>query len=42
MKIIFSSIKNNGIFEDDFANLTAHNGTLEFRRMQSLLILASF
>lgn len=34
MKIIFSSIKNNGIFEDDFANLAAHNGTLEFRRMQ--------
>lgn len=34
MKIIFSSIKNNGIFEDDFAHLTERNGTIEFKHMQ--------
>ena len=34
MKIIFSSIVNNGIFEDDFAHLSERNGTIEFKHMQ--------
>lgn len=34
MKIVFSSIKNNDIFENDFTHLTAQNGTIEFKRMQ--------
>lgn len=34
MKIIFSSIKNNDIFETDFAHLSSQNGTIEFKHMQ--------
>lgn len=34
MKIFFSSIINNGIFEDDFAHLSERNGTIEFKHMQ--------
>ena len=34
MKIVFSSIRNNGIFESDFSHLLAQNGTIEFKRMQ--------
>ena len=34
MKIIFSSIKNNSIFEDDFEHLSEQNGTIEFKRIQ--------
>ena len=35
MKIIFSSIKNSGIFEDDFLHLSEQKGTIEFKRMQT-------
>ncbi|MGN8799137.1 AAA family ATPase [Candidatus Merdisoma sp. HCP28S3_D10] len=35
MKIIFSSLKNSGIFEDDFMYLSEQNGTIEFKRMQT-------
>ena len=35
MKIIFSSIKNSGIFEDDFLHLSEQEGTIEFKRMQT-------
>ena len=35
MKIIFSSLKNSCIFEDDFTHLSEHNGTIEFKRMQT-------
>lgn len=34
MKIIFSTIKNSGIFEDDFMHLPKQKGTIEFKRMQ--------
>lgn len=34
MKIIFSSIKNNNIFETDFEHLSSQNGTIEFKHMQ--------
>lgn len=34
MKIIFSSIKNNGIFENDFSHLSAQNGSIDFKHMQ--------
>lgn len=34
MKIVFSSIKNNDIFENDFEHLSNQNGTIEFKRMQ--------
>ena len=34
MKIIFSSLKNSSIFEDDFMHLSDQNGTIEFKRMQ--------
>ena len=34
MKIIFSSIKNNDIFETDFEHLSSQNGTIEFKRKQ--------
>ena len=35
MKIVFSSIINNGIFENDFEHLSEQNGTIEFKRMQN-------
>ncbi len=35
MKIIFSSIKNNNIFTEDFFHLSEENGTVEFKHMQS-------
>ena len=35
MKIIFSSLKNSGIFEDDFMHLSEQNGSIEFKRMQT-------
>lgn len=35
MKINFSSIKNNCIFEDDFIHLSEQNGTINFKRMQA-------
>ena len=35
MKIIFSSIKNSGIFEDDFLYLSEQKGTIEFKRMRT-------
>ena len=35
MKIVFSSIKNNDIFETDFEHLSTQNGTIEFKHMQS-------
>ena len=35
MKIIFSAIKNSGIFEDDFMHLSEEKGTIEFKRMQT-------
>ena len=35
MKIIFSSLKNSCIFEDDFTHLSEQNGTIEFKRMQT-------
>lgn len=35
MKIIFSAIKNAGIFEDDFMHLPEGKGTIEFKRMQT-------
>lgn len=35
MKIIFSSIKNNNIFKEDFSRLSEENGTVEFKHMQS-------
>ena len=35
MKIIFSAIKNSGIFEDDFMHLPEEKGTIEFKRMQT-------
>lgn len=35
MKIIFSAIKNSGIFEDDFMHLPEERGTIEFKRMQT-------
>ena len=34
MKIIFSSIKSNDIFETDFEHLSTQNGTIEFKHMQ--------
>lgn len=34
MKIIFSSIKNNDIFEPDFEHLSNQNGTIKFKHMQ--------
>ena len=34
MKITFSSITNNSIFESDFMHLTEQNGTIEFKHMQ--------
>ncbi len=34
MKIIFSSIKINDIFEEDFSHLSERNGTIEFKHMQ--------
>lgn len=34
MKIIFSAIKNAGIFEDNFMHLPEEKGTIEFKRMQ--------
>ncbi len=35
MKIIFSTIKNNNIFKEDFSHLSKENGTVEFKHMQS-------
>lgn len=35
MKIIFSSLKNSCIFEDDFEHLSEQNGTIEFKHMQT-------
>lgn len=35
MKIVFSSMKNNNIFKEDFSHLSEENGTLEFKHMQS-------
>lgn len=35
MEIKFSSIKNNGIFEEDFLHLSDGNGTIKFKQMQS-------
>lgn len=35
MKIIFSAIKNAGIFEDNFMHLPEEKGTIEFKRMQT-------
>ena len=35
MKIIFSSLKNSYIFEDDFTHLSDQNGTIEFKQMQT-------
>ena len=35
MKIIFSAIKNSGIFEDDFMHLSEEKVTIEFKRMQT-------
>lgn len=34
MKIVFSSIKNSDIFENDFMHLSEQNGTIEFKHMQ--------
>lgn len=34
MKLIFSMIKNNDIFENDFVNLSQQVGTIEFKRKQ--------
>lgn len=34
MKIVFSSIKNSDIFENDFEHLSVQNGTVEFKHMQ--------
>ena len=34
MKIVFSSIVNNSIFDDDFTHLTDSNGTIEFKHLQ--------
>ena len=34
MKITFSSIKNNNIFETDFEHISSQKGTIEFKRMQ--------
>lgn len=34
MKIVFSSIRTNGIFENDYSHLSTQNGTIEFKRMQ--------
>lgn len=36
MKIIFSSIKNNDIFETDFESLSIQNGTIEFKHRQGV------
>lgn len=35
MKIVFSSMKNNNIFKEDFSHLSEENGTVEFKHMQS-------
>lgn len=35
MKITFSSLQNSNIFEDDFANLTEQNGTIEFKQVHT-------
>lgn len=35
MKIVFSSLKNNNIFKEDFSHLSEENGTVEFKHMQS-------
>lgn len=35
MKLIFSSIKNGTIFENDFQNLEDNYGTIEFKRMHT-------
>ena len=35
MKIVFSSIKSNDIFETDFEHLSSQNGTIEFKHKQS-------
>ena len=34
MKLVFTSIKNNEIFESDFLNLSEANGTISFKHMQ--------
>lgn len=34
MKVIFSSIKNSNIFENDFEHLSEDNGAIEFKRMR--------
>ena len=33
MKIVFSSIKNNDIFETDFERVSIQNGTIEFKHI---------
>ena len=35
MKIVFSTLKNTCIFDDDFKHLSEQNGTIEFKRMQT-------
>lgn len=34
MKVIFSSIKNSNIFENDFEHLSEDNGVIEFKHMR--------
>lgn len=34
MKLVFSSIRNSGIFEDEFNHLPEEKGTIEFKRMR--------
>ena len=35
MKLVFSSLKNGTIFENDFQHLTDENGTIEFKQMRT-------